>query len=164
MAYLIIDIPFEPENYEPIDWDMYGGMKQDIAAYFVKVDEFGKSEMDYFVEKKMHFGADEELPVVPAPVKSVKAIGAKRNGNGTATKPWSTTKAKSAIKPVTKQLSSRSQTRQPPVKSTRANIPSKLGLGKFMREDLQDEVMALEMEELALCKNDDFGTTFDLEL
>lgn len=158
-----IDIPFEPDNHEPIDWDVYGGMEQDIAAYFVKVDEFGKSEMDYFVEKKMHFGADEELPVAPAPIKPAKATSAKKHGNSTAAKSWSTTKVKSTIKSGGKQSSSNFQTR-PPVRSTRTNIPSKPELGKFMREELRDEVAALEMEELALCKNDDFGTTFDLEL
>jgi hypothetical protein len=138
-------------------------MKQDIAAYFVKVDEFGKSEMDYFVEKKMHFGADEELPVAPAPIKSAKVLSAKKHGNGTTARPWSTTKAKPTIKSAGKQLSSKSLTR-PPVRLTRTNMPSKPEPGKFMREDLRDEVAALEMEELALCKNDDFGTTFDLEL
>ena len=68
-----IDIPFEPADFDPIDWESFGAMKQEVVGYFVKTDEFGKSEMDYFVEQKMNFGKDEELPIAPAPpVKTVQ--------------------------------------------------------------------------------------------
>jgi len=57
-----------------MDWDVYGRTRQDISSYFIKVDEHGKSEMDYFVETKMDFGKDQELPICPPPAsKPIKS-------------------------------------------------------------------------------------------
>jgi hypothetical protein len=141
-------------------------MKQDIAAYFVTVDESGKSEMDYFVEKPMDFGKDEVLPVCPEPPRVVKQIPA-RNGNVTA-KRWVPTKPKALSSTIrARQVTSTSHVRagaRPPVRSMRKSTSVRPKAEKFIREDLRDEVSALEQEELALCNDDDFGMTFDLEL
>jgi hypothetical protein len=161
--FVDLDIPFEPVDHEPIDWDIFGGMTQDVANYFVTVDESGKSEMDYFVEGKMEFGNDEELPVAPSPVKLVKS--AKSSSNGAA-KRWVPTqpKARRSIAPVEKRPS------KPQVRTGRRSFIKSTNQGpkprekKIVREDLRDEVLALEREELAACANDDFGMTFDLEL
>jgi hypothetical protein len=137
-------------------------MKQDVAGYFVKTDKLGKSDMDYFVEEKMDFGKDEELPIGPVPVKTSKSA---KSGNVSAAKRWTPTKPKATIKssrptpssyvkPTTRQLG----------KSTRTNLPPTKRAEKFVREDMVDEVALLEREELALCKDDDFGMSFDLEL
>src|SRR5947207_6020681 len=154
------DIPFEPKDFDPIDWESFGAMKQDVAGYFVKTDEFGKSKMDYFVEEKMDFGKDEELPIAPAPpVKTVKARkSTSASGKARApTKPKATTGRSLPTSHV--------KTTKPLAKSTQSNIrPSKPKMAKFVREDMIDEVALLESEELALCKDDDFGMTFDLEL
>lgn len=139
-------------------------MTQDVANYFVTVDESGKSEMDYFVEGKMEFGNDEELPVAPSPVKLVKS--AKSSSHGAA-KRWVPTQPKtrrSTIAPVEK-LPSKPQVRirgRSFMKS--ANQGPRPREKKIVREDLRDEVLALEREEVAACANDDFGMTFDLEL
>jgi hypothetical protein len=142
-------------------------MKQDVAAYFVTVDESGKSEMDYFVEKPMDFGKDEILPVCPEPPRVIKAVPA-RNGNVTA-KRWAPTKPKALSSTIrARQVTSTSHVRagaRPPVRSMRKSMPSaRPKAERFFREDLRKEVSALEQEELALCDDDDFGMTFDLEL
>lgn len=148
-------------NYEPIDWEMFGAMKQDIAGYFVKMDKFGKSDMDYFVEEKMDFGKEEELPIGPVLVKTAK-FG--KSGNISAAKRWAPTKPKANIKSGRPSLASHVKpTTRRLGKSTRANLPPKKA-EKFMREDMVNEVALLEREELALCKDDDFGMSFDLEL
>lgn len=140
-------------------------MKQNVAEYFVKVDESGKSEMDYFVERPMDFGKEEELPVCPEPPK-VRNSGLARNG-GTA-KRWVTPKSKSLSSVRDKQATSKSNVRTgttPLVRPTRRTTTStRPKAERFLRGDLQDEVSALEKEELALCRDDDFGMTFDLEL
>jgi hypothetical protein len=148
-----IDVPYEPADWEPIDWDAFNSMKQDIRSYFVKVDEFGKSEMDYWVEQKMDFGKDEELPIAPElPVKAAKPV---KKAPANATKKWAPTKPISRVKATNTAEKARG-----PVRSMRTLKKPE----KFVREDMRDEVLALEMEELALCKEDDYGTAFDLEL
>jgi hypothetical protein len=143
-------------------------MKQDVAGYFVKMDGFGKSEMDYFVEEKMDFGKDEELPIGPAPAKTIKstkneAIKTGKNGNVSA-KRWAPTKprapVKSRVPPSTHVKSAGRQL----AKSTRTSASPAKKQSKFVREDMVDEVALLEREELALCRDDDFGMTFDLDL
>lgn len=127
-------------------------MRQDIASYFIKTDEFGKSDMDYFVETTMDFGADEELPIAPVPQsktkKSVKGAAAPRK-SWVPTKRITSANGKSIISGNARRISM---------------APTKAKTEKFMREDMRDEVAALRKEELALCKEDDFGMSFDLEL
>ena len=136
-------------------------MKHDIVGYFVKMDEFGKSQMDYFVEEKMDFGKDEELPIGPVPVKTTVKPG--KSGN-IAAKRWAPTKPKTTIKSSRPLPSTQDKpATRPVVKSTRRNVTGK-PRGKFVREDMVDEIASLEREELALCKDDDFGVAFDLEL
>ena len=138
-------------------------MKQDVEGYFVKKDENGLSEMDKFVMTPMDFGDDEDLPVGPPPpvmrpVPSAKV--AKIPG-----KTWAPTKPKST--PVTRTRGPRKaavKAVRPLAASTRENIPRPHPKEKFVREDMADEVKALEQEELALFKDDDFGMAFDLEL
>jgi hypothetical protein len=142
-------------------------MKQDVAGYFVTVDESGKSKMDYFVEQPMDFGKDEVLPVCPEPTKVVKPAPA-RNGNIPA-KRWVPTKPKAMLSTIrNRQATSTSHVKagvRPPVRPMHKSIPSaRPKVERFLREDLRKEVSALEQEELALCKDDDFGMTFDLEL
>ncbi len=142
-------------------------MKQDVVGYFVTVDESGKSEMDYFVEKPMDFGKDEVLPVCPDPPKVIKPVPV-RNRNA-ATKRWVPTKPKAMLLTIRdRQTLSTSHIRAGtwlPVKSMHKSILSaRPKVEQFIREDLRDEVSVLEQEELALCKDDDFGMTFDLEL
>jgi hypothetical protein len=142
-------------------------MKQDVSGYFITVDESGKSEMDYFVEKPMDFGKKEVLPVCPEPPKVIRPAPT-RNGNTTA-KRWVPTKPKPISSTIrNRQVTSTSYGRagvRPPVKSVCKNIPfTRPKVERFIREDLRHEVSVLELEELALCKDDDFGMTFDLEL
>src|SRR5271156_4682973 len=59
---LMVDVPYEPVDWEPIDWKAYAALKQDTEVYFVKRDEFGKSEMDYFVSNTINFGNLDDLP------------------------------------------------------------------------------------------------------
>lgn len=137
-----------------MDWDEYGRARQDISSYFLKLDEFGKSEMDYFVETKMDFGKDQELPICP-PAATPKPIN-RSTQTRPVTKKWAPTKP---VRPMTRPASR-------PVKGIR---PVRAAAGRpkqsFMREDMKDEVAQLEREELeVLCKDDDFGNTFDLEL
>ena len=149
-------------DFDPIDWEMFGAMKQDVVGYFVKTDEFGKSEMDYFVEQKMDFGKDEELPIAPAP--PVKTAKSRKSASAVTGKAWAPTKPRATTRRPLSTTHAKTPTKPFP-KSTRANIPSsKPKTEKFMREDMVDEVASLEKEELALCKDDDFGITFDLEL
>lgn len=141
-------------------------MKQDVAEYFVKVDESGKSEMDYFVERPMDFGKDEELPVCPEPLKVSKS-GPTRNAD--SAKRWVSTKPKPLSSTIrNRQVTSKPQVRtgtRPLVKPTRTAITStRPKPERFIREDLREEVSALVKEELAFCRDDDFGMTFDLEL
>jgi hypothetical protein len=141
-------------------------MKQDVAEYFVKVDESGKSEMDYFVEQPMDFGKDEELPVCPEPLK-VRKSGPPRNGD--TAKRWVATKPKPLSSTIrNRQVTSKSHVRngtRPLVRPTRTTVTSTMPkTERFIREDLREEVSALEKEELAFCNDDDFGMTFDLEL
>ena len=150
-----LDPPYEPADWEPIDWEAFNSMKQDIKSYFVKVDEFGKSEMDYWIEEKMDFGKDEELPVAPAPTP-VKAVKPVTKVPKTTAKKWAPTKPISRVRSI-----KTGNTTRTPVRSVKSTKPRG---EKFMREDMRDEVLALEMEELALCKDDDYGTAFDLEL
>ena len=150
-----LDIPFEPADWEPIDWEAFGAMKQDIASYFIKTDEFGKSEMDYFVETKMDFGKDVELPIAPAQVKPAKTVRSVKSTSWSM-KQWVPTKpiARAPSKPAINA----------PMSRRMSVAPSKPKMEKFIREDMRDELAALEAEELALCKQDDFGLSFDLEL
>jgi len=161
--FVIVDIPFEPADFDPVDWEFFGAMKQDVSGYFVNTDENGLSEMDKFVMTQMDFGEDEELPIGPPPPvkKPVPAKTAK-----VPAKTWAPTKPKSM--PVTR---TQAPARKTPVKaarplapSTRGNIPRPAPKEKFVRGDMVDEVKALEEEELTLLKNDDFGMAFDLEL
>ena len=85
-----IDIPFEPVDFDPIDWESFGAMRQEVVGYFVKTDEFGKSDMDYFVEQKMDFGKDEELPIAPDP--PVKTVKSRKIASAAAGKTWAPTK------------------------------------------------------------------------
>lgn len=150
-----VDVPFEPIDHESIDWDLFSGMTQDVASYFIKEDNSGKTNMDYFVEGKMNFGKNDELPVVPDPVKVVKTnIPAKRWQP--KTRPTAKISGKSLpSKPLVR--TGRSFTR-PSLTSTQPKM------GKIVREELRDEVSELERQELAEYANDDFGMTFDLEL
>jgi hypothetical protein len=149
-------------DYDPVNWENFGAMKQDVAGYFVKMDKFGKSDMDYFVEEKMHFGKDEELPIGPVPVKTAKSA---KSGNASTAKRWAPTKPKATIKSSQSTSSNLVKlTTRRLDKSSRANLPPTKRAEKFMRENMVDEVALLEREELALCKNDDFGMSFDLEL
>jgi hypothetical protein len=139
-------------------------MNQDVASYFLSGDQDGKTEMDYFVEGKMLFGKDEELPVAPPPIKSVKPSKPRR------TSVWAPTQPK-AIRSVNKpadKTPSKPQVRTGARsfdKFTRASsISAKPKVEKIVREDMRDEVSALEKEELAAIANDDFGMSFDLEL
>jgi hypothetical protein len=153
-----VDLPFEPIDHESIDWDLFGGMTQDIASYFVKEDDSGKTDMDYFVEGKMNFGKDDELPVAPDPVKVVKS-----GKTNIAAKRWQP-KTQSTAKSAGKSLPSKPLVRARR-SSTRPGLTSaQPRREKIVREDLRDEVSELERQELAECANDDFGITFDLEL
>ena len=144
-----LDIPFEPLDYE-MDWDEYGRARQDISSYFLKLDEFGKSEMDYFVETKMDFGKDQELPICPPPAP--KPTQTRTTKSTTFSKKWVPTKP---TRPVSRPLNKG-------VKSMGRTVVPKQ---RFVREEMKDEVAQLEREELDLLrKNDDFGMTFDLEL
>src|SRR5271169_4013388 len=128
-------------------------MKQDVIGYFVKLDEFGKSEMDYFIETKMDFGNAEELSVAPTPVKSEKMVD--KTSTKSVPKKWAPTKpmmGRPRLSSVRKG-----------VRSVGSNVQAKPKAEKFCRVDMREEVRALEMEELKLC-NDDFGVNFDLEL
>ena len=137
-------------------------MKQEIVGYFVKTDEFGKSEMDYFVEEKMDFGKDEELPIAPAP--PTKSAKSRKSTSAATGKAWLPTKPRATTGRTVSTRHTKTPTKPYP-KSTRANIPpSKPKMAKFVREDMVNEVASLEMEELALSKYDDFGMAFDLEL
>ena len=160
----MVDIPFEPADFEPIDWELFGAMKPDVSAYFVKTDENGFSEMDKFVTTKMDFGEDEELPIGPPP--PVKKPVARAKTSKAPAKTWTPTKPKST--PVTRtqrpHRKSSVKASRPFGPSTRGNIPRPPPKEKFVREDMVDEVKALEQEELALFKDDDFGMAFDLEL
>jgi len=132
-----------------MDWDVYGRTRQDISSYFIQVDEQGKSEMDYFVETKMDFGKDQELPICPPPAsKPVKSTQSRPKS--TVTKKWAPTKP---VRPVSRPFKGIRQT-------GRVITPKQ----KFMREEMKDEVAELEREEMELLKGDDFGMTFDLEL
>lgn len=129
-----------------MDWDEYGNARQDISSYFIKVDDFGKSEMDYFVETKMDFGKDQELPIGPTTAPAAKMVRPTQPRiKPTVTKKWAPAKPVRPVKGA---------------KQTRGLIPKQ----KFMRDEMKDEVAALEREERELCKNDDFGMTFELEL
>ena len=133
-------------------------MKQDITSYFVKKDETGKSGMDYFVERSMNFGADEELPVCPPPVKTAQT-------SQVTSKPQVQTKSKSRTTHRTMPPTRPRTTIKPLTKPMLRNVaPAKTKGKKFMREDMLDEVVAFQMEELALCRDHDFGIDFDLEL
>jgi hypothetical protein len=154
-----VDVPFEPIDHESIDWDLFGGMTQDVASYFVKEDHSGKTDMDYFVEGKMNFGKDDELPVAPDPVKVVKS-----GKTNIAAKRWQPKTRPTAAKITGKSLPSKPLVRtgrsftRPSLTSTQPKM------GKIVRENLRDEVSELERQELAEYANDDFGMTFDLEL
>jgi len=166
--FLIVDIPFEPADWEPIDWEAFKSMKQDLRSYFIKVDEFGKSDMDYWIEEKMDFGKDEELPVVPAPVKAVKPLKLSTKGKAVAATKWAPTKPMSNVRtarPIDRSNNGRITGSRAAIKPDRSTVtPAKSKREKFVRDEMRDEVLALEMEELALCKDDDYGTAFDLEL
>jgi hypothetical protein len=135
-------------------------MKQDMRSYFVRLDEFGKSEMDYWIERKMDFGKDEELPVAPVPVKAAKTAKTVTK-TIVGPKPWAPTIPISHVKSTRPAEKPRTKTH---VRSRKSNISAKPKPEKFIREDMRDEILALEMEELALCRDDDYGTAFDLEL
>jgi hypothetical protein len=161
-----LDIPYEPDGFEPIDWDLFGAMKHDVAAYFVKTDESGKSDMDYFVKKKMDFGKDEELPVCPPPLRGAKIATSEKTRNG-ATKKIAPARSKpAAVKDGIQHIPSKSHIQlpiKPLVKSTRTTmLPSQSKKERFVREYMVDEVAQLEAEERALCDDTDFG--IDLEL
>ena len=159
----MLDIPFEPADFEPIDWKAFGEMKQDVRAYFVKIDENGLSEMDKYVTTQMDFGQDEELPI--APVAPAKRPAALAKVSKSVTKAWAPTKPKST--PIARTQSSRkapAKPARPLAPSTRGNIPLPAPKERFVREDMIDEVKALELEELALFRDDDFGMAFDLDL
>jgi len=136
-------------------------MKQDVSGYFVKTDENGLSEMDKYVMTRMDFGENEELPVGPPSVKRPAAP------TKSAKVPVKTRlQAKSASTPVARTQGPRKtppKSVKPLALSTRGNI-SRPPKERFVREDMVDEVKALEQEELALLKDDDFGMAFDLEL
>ena len=163
-AVVTVDIPFEPADFEPVDWELFGAMKQDVSGYFVKTDENGLSEMDKFVMTQMDFGEDEELPIGPPP--PVKKSVAPAKTAKVPAKTWAPTKPKST--PVTRTQAPPRKTSvkaaRPLASSTRGNIPRPLPKERFVREDMVDEVKALEQEEMALLKDDDSGMAFDLEL
>ena len=144
-----VDIPYEPLDYE-MDWEEYGNARQDISSYFLKLDEFGKSEMDYFVETKMDFGKDQELPICPPPPAPKHIKAAQPRLRSTVTKKWAPTKP---VRPIARPVKGLRQTRG-------VIVPKQ----KFVRDEMKAEIAQLEREELELCKDDDFGMTFDLEL
>ena len=128
----------------------------------MKTDEFGKSEMDYFVDTKMDFGKDEELPVGPAPVRVVKSVTSGKIPSK-ATKRWAPSKPITNIKDRPKTaINPANRAAGKPTRMTNTFVKPKIE--KFIREDMRDEVETLEREELELCRDDDFGMSFDLEL
>ena len=161
----MVDVPYEPADWEPIDWNEYASMKQDAEGFFVKRDEFGKSEMDNFVS---NYGDLEDLPItfnsitkervtspqVPkvAPKRSVSV----KTTRGTALR-QAATRGRSA--PTTA-----SRTNGKHTNFTQVIVPREAKVERFLREDLRDEVLALEKEERRMCRHDDFSLTFDLEL
>src|SRR5271170_6900098 len=130
---MMVDIPFEPADFEPIDWELFGAMKQDVSGYFVEMDENGLSEMDKFVITQMDFGKDEELPIGPPPVK--KPVASAKTAK-VPTKTWAPTKPKST--PVTRTQGPHRKTpvkaARPLAASTRGNIPRPPPKEKFVRE------------------------------
>jgi hypothetical protein len=161
-----VDIPFEPAAYEPIDWALFCEMKQDVVGYFIETDEFGKSAMDYFVEKKMDFGNDEELPIGPTmkedgkPAIPGKGINISKNPSARA-KAQRIASSKASHPAV---VSARVKApNRPRAKSMHLSMPlATPNLEKFVREDMRDEIAELEREELRLCKEDDYVIAFDL--
>lgn len=140
---------------------MFGAMKQDVGGYFVKTDENGLSEMDKFAMTRMDFGEHEDLPIGPPPVKRpvVPTKAAKVPA-----------KTRTQAKPTSTPAMRTQVPRKAPVKSVKPLAPSTRGnilrppKEKFVREDMVDMIKALEQEELALLKDDEFGMAFDLEL
>ena len=116
----------------------------------------------------MDFGKDEELPVVPAPVKAVKPLKLSTKGKAVAATKWAPTKPMSNVRtarPIDRSNNGRITGSRAAIKPDRSTVtPAKSKREKFVRDEMRDEVLALEMEELALCKDDDYGTAFDLEL
>jgi hypothetical protein len=152
------DAPFEPAEYESIDWFSFAQMKQDIDSYFVKVDEFGDSELDSFCKEKMNFGKDEELPIVPPPSNKTRKsiVPAKRVPTALALGVKTRGQPRPSIRPAPTVRTARNAivTRQIKV------LPAKQKQ-KFIREDMQDEIAALQREELSLCKEDDYALDLD---
>ena len=176
------DFPYEPADHEPIDWDLFGEMKPDIAGYFVTVDSSGKSDMDRFVEEKMDFGKDEELPIGPPSVSLEKKKVAKppvNTFNSARSRQSMAPRSRQSLAPVrgkpvaSLQMKSQIQrwatsTREsivPPQSNRWSKAPVKKPKPeRFVRPDMAEELATLEKEELELCRTDDYGASFDLEL
>jgi hypothetical protein len=148
-------------------------MKADIVGYFVKVDSSGKSEMDRFVHEKMHFGNDEELPIAPAPPVKKTAKSPVKTSSWTRSRQSMAPKPRQSMAPrpftaakVRPPAAPRPATTKHVPQSRRMSMapPKKLKPERFVRPEMADELAALEREELELCKTDDYGASFDLEL
>jgi len=177
-----LDFPYEPADHEPIDWDLFGDMKPDIAGYFVTVDSSGKSDMDRFIEEKMDFGKDEELPIAPPSVNPAKKKVARppvNTSNLARSRQSMVPRPRQSLAPVkgklvaSSQIKSQSQswattTRQltvPPQSRRMSMAPAKKPKAeRFVRPGMAEELAILEKEELELCRTDDYGASFDLEL
>jgi len=177
-----LDFPYEPADHEPIDWDLFGDMKPDIAGYFFTVDSSGKSDMDRFVEEKMDFGKDEELPIAPPSANPAKKTAARppvNTSNLARSRQSMAPRPRQSLAPVrgklvaSSQIKSQSQrcgtaTRQltvPPQSRRMSMAPvKKPKIERFVRPDMAEEFAMLEEEELELCRTDDYGASFDLEL
>jgi len=148
-------------------------MRADIAGYFVKVDSSGKSDMDRFAHGKMDFGKDEQLPIAPTPPAKKNLKSPIKTSN------WSRSRQSLAPKPrqsmVPKPVATANVRSQAPLRagatkhlpqSRRMSMapPKKMQRERFVRPEMADELAALEREELELCKTDDYGASFDLEL
>lgn len=161
-------MPYEPVDWEPIDWKVYADMKQDTEAFFVKRDEFGKSEMDHFVSNTIiSFGDVDDLDLTFASATEEK-VAPSKIGKGVAKRPAQVKLNRGA---ALREAATRGRTASIPAsrttkqkRITELKVPSEVKVEKFFREDLRDEVLALEREERRMLRHDDFHTTFDLEL